>query len=140
VRNEDHVQDGLDRLGRGVAEAGAQVAAHVGRTGPIVGEASSGDNAITVSVSPGGMLRSVDLKPAVLGRHPDEVAGEVLRLAARATRIANGRMHASLNSVVNQNTAKGLAHLGMPAERLPEDPDEFGPGQFDPGEFGGVLR
>jgi hypothetical protein len=125
VGNEDHVQDEVDRLGRSVAEAGERVAAHVGRIGPIVGEASSGDSAITVSVSPGGMLRSVDLKPTVLGRHPDEVAGEVMRLAAQATRIANGRMHASLRSVVSQNTAKGLEDLGMRAEKLPDEPDEF---------------
>ena len=81
------------------------------------------------------MLRSVDLRPAVLGRHPDEVAGEVLRLAARATRTANGRMHASLHSVVGPDTARGLAHLGMPADSPPDEPEEFGPGQFD-----GVLR
>ncbi|MET0237916.1 MAG: hypothetical protein ABW224_24975 [Kibdelosporangium sp.] len=123
--NEDHVQNEVDRLGRSVAEAGERATAQVGRSGPIIGEASSADNAITVAVSPGGMLRAVDLMPTVLGRHPDEVANEVLRLAAQATRIANGRMHASLGSVVSPDTARGLANLGMPAEKLPEEPDHF---------------
>lgn len=123
--NEDHVQDELDRLGRSVSEAGDQVSAQVGRSGPIIGEASSGDSAITVSVSPGGMLRAVDLKPTVLSRHPDEIAREVMRLAAQATRTANGRMHASLRSVVSPSTARGLEELGMRAEALPEEPDDF---------------
>jgi hypothetical protein len=125
VGNADHTSDELDRLGRGVAEAGQQVAAHVGRSGPIIGEASSGDNAITVSVSPGGMLRAVDLKPVVLGRHPDEVAAEVLRLAARATRTANGRLHSSLKSVVSPNTSKSLEQLGMAPADDRDEPDEF---------------
>jgi hypothetical protein len=125
VGNEDHVQVELDRLGRSVSEAGDRVSAQVGRSGPIIGEASSGDNAITVSVSPGGMVRAVDLKPAVLSRHPDEVAREVMRLAAQATRTANGRMHASLHSVVSPSTARGLEDLGMRAEPLPEEPNDF---------------
>lgn len=119
------MQDELDRLGRSVSEAGDRVSTQIGRNGPIIGEASSGDNAITVSVSPGGMLRAVDLKPTVLGRHPDEVANEVMRLAAQATRIANGRMHASLGPVVSPSTARSLEDLGMRAEALPEEPDDF---------------
>jgi hypothetical protein len=128
VGNEDHTQDELDRLGRSVAETGARV----GRTGPVIGEASSGDNAITVSVSPGGMLRSVDIKPIVLGRHPDEVAAEVVRLAARATRTANARMHSSLGSVLSPNATKSLADLGMPAGQAEH--------VTDPDDFGGVLQ
>jgi hypothetical protein len=131
VGNQDHVQDELDRLGRTVAETGERVAAQVGRSGPVVGAASSADNAITVSVSPGGMLQAVDIKPIVLGRHPDEVAGEVLRLAARATRTANARLHSALKPVLGPNTAKSLADLGMPAGQVTEDPDD---------DFGGVLR
>ena len=129
----DHVQDDLDRLGRNVAEAGERVAAHVGRTGPVIGEASSGDSAITVSVSPGGMLRAVDIKPAVLGRHPDEVAAEIVQLAARATKAANARMHSSLRNVLSSNAAKSLEDLGMPAGA--KEPDDF-----DPDESSGVLR
>jgi hypothetical protein len=136
VGNADHVQDELDRLGRSVAEAGERVAAHVGRTGPIIGEASSGDEAITVSVSPGGMLRAVDIKPVVLGRHPQEVAAEIMRLAAAATRTANARMHASLKSVVSPSTAKSLEDLGMPAG----DPAGHEPDDFDSDNYGGVLR
>ena len=123
--NEDHVQDELDRLGRTVAETGQRVAAQVGRSGPILGEAVSGDNAIAVTVSPGGMLRAVDLKHMVLARHPDEVAREVMRLAQQATKIANGRLHASLRPVVGPNAANSLVDLGMPAEKLPEEPDDF---------------
>ncbi|SMC86647.1 hypothetical protein [Kibdelosporangium aridum] len=129
--NEDHVQDELDRLGRNVAETGEQVAAVIGRTGPIIGQAASGDNAISVSVSPGGMLRAVDIKPAVLGRHPDEVAREVVRLAAQATKIANSRMHSSLRQVMSANAAKSLTELGMPDEPVPHDREDE--------EFGGVL-
>ena len=125
--NEDHVQDELDRLGRSVAET----AARAGRIGPVVGEASSADNGITVSVSPGGMLRSVDIKPVVLGRHPDEVAAEVMRLAARATRIANARMHSSLRGVLSPSATKSLTDLGMPAGQVTAE---------DPDDFGGVLR
>jgi DNA-binding protein YbaB len=118
--NDDH---GLERLGRSVAETGERV----GRIGPVTGTASSGDNAITVSVSPGGMLRSVDIRPAVLGRQADEVAAEVMRLAARATKTANARMHSSLKSVISPSASKSLENLGMPAgEHAPEPDDDFG--------------
>ncbi|ONI85846.1 hypothetical protein ALI144C_12075 [Actinosynnema sp. ALI-1.44] len=130
--NEDHVQDELDRLGRSVAETGDRVAAVVGRSGPIIGKAASGDNAISVSVSPGGMLRAVDLQPAVLARHADEVAREVMRLAAQATKIANNRMHTSMRQVVSPAASRNLAELGMPDEPLPHD-------EHEPDEFGGVL-
>lgn len=125
--NEDHVQDEVDRLGRGVADAGERAAAVVGRSGPIIGTAASGDNAISVSVSPGGMLRAVDLHPAVLARHADEVAREVVRLAAQATKVANSRMHASMRQVMSAGAARNLTALGMPDEPLPQDnePDEF---------------
>ncbi|MEV4319389.1 YbaB/EbfC family nucleoid-associated protein [Actinocrispum sp. NPDC049592] len=122
VGNEDH---GVERLGRAVAETGERAA----RIGHVTGTAASGDNAITVSVSPGGMLRSVEIKPAVLGRHPDEVAREVLRLAGQATRTANARMHQSLRSVVDQNTARSLTDLGMPPGQAPhrtDDDDDYG--------------
>jgi hypothetical protein len=130
VGNQDHVQDELDRLGRSVAETGERVSAQVGRGGPVTGEASSGDNAITVSVSPGGMLRAVDIKPIVLGRHPDEVAAEVVRLAARATRSANARLHSSTQPVLSPSASRSLADLGMQPGQVAEDPDDFG----------GVLR
>nr|WP_052479114.1 hypothetical protein [Kibdelosporangium sp. MJ126-NF4]CEL22233.1 hypothetical protein [Kibdelosporangium sp. MJ126-NF4]CTQ93015.1 hypothetical protein [Kibdelosporangium sp. MJ126-NF4] len=129
--NEDHVQDELDRLGRSVAETGERVAAVVGRSGPIIGKAASGDNAISVSVSPGGMLRAVDLQPAVLGRRADEVAAEVLRLATQATRIANSRMHSSLRQVVSPNAVDNLPGLGMPDEKPVAD--------HESDEFGGVM-
>lgn len=116
------MQDELDRLGRSVAETGARV----GRIGPVTAAASSGDNAITVTVSPGGMLRAVDIKPAVLSRHPDEVAAEVVRLAARATKAANTRMHASLRPVLPPKATESLTDLGMPAEHVTEEPDDFG--------------
>jgi hypothetical protein len=73
----------------------------------------------------------VDIKPAVLGRHPDEVAREVVRLAQQATKIANGRMHQSLRPVMSPHAAKSLTDLGMPDEPLPQDRDDD--------EFGGVL-
>ncbi|GAB3910024.1 hypothetical protein ACFQ1S_13120 [Kibdelosporangium lantanae] len=123
---EDHVQDELDRLGRGVAET----AARVGRIGPVVGQASDSDDMITVSVSPGGLVRSVNVKPAVLGRRPDEVAAEIVRLAARATRIANARMHSSVRSAVGPDVVRNIEQLGMPAGAVHEDDDDFG----------GVLR
>lgn len=125
------MQHELDRLGRNVAETGERVAAVVGRTGPIIGQAASGDNAISVSVSPGGMLQAVDIQPVVLGRRPEEVAQEVVRLAARATRIANGRMHASLRQVMSPKAAQSLSDLGMRDEPLPEDPDD---------DFDGIMR
>jgi hypothetical protein len=124
VGNDDHVQDELDRLGHTVAETGSRA----GRSGPVIGQATSGDNAITVSVSPGGMLRGVDIKPIVLGRHPDEVAAEVLRLAARATRTADARMHSSLRSVVSPAVAKGLEDLGMAPGKAEDRDDDFGSG------------
>jgi DNA-binding protein YbaB len=124
VGNEDHE---LERLGRSVADTGERVA----RIGPVTGTATSGDNAITVEVSPGGMLRSVDIKHAVLGRRADDVAAEVMRLAAQATRTANARMHSSLRSVISPSASRNLEDLGMPAGERPQEPD---------GDFGGVLQ
>ncbi|TCO65547.1 YbaB/EbfC DNA-binding family protein [Actinocrispum wychmicini] len=115
------MQEELDRLGRTVAET----AARAGRIGPVTGVASSADSMVTVTVSPGGMLRSVDIKPAVLARHPDEVAAEVVRLAARATTAANSRMHSSLRSVLPPKATESLADLGMPAGHGPDDPDDL---------------
>ncbi len=115
----------MERLGRAVAETGERAA----RIGRVTGTAASADSAITVSVSPGGMLRSVEIKPIVLGRHPDEVAGEVLRLAAQATRTANARMHQALRPLVDQNTARSLSDLGMPPGQAPQrndDDDDYG--------------
>jgi hypothetical protein len=48
-----------------------------------------------------------------------------MRLAAQATRTANGRMHASLRSVVSPRAVRSLEDLGMRAEALPEEPDDF---------------
>jgi hypothetical protein len=120
----------LSSLGREIATAGDRAEAHLARTGPPVGTASSRDNTISVTVSPGGTPQDIRIDNAALNLGPDALAEELVRLAGLATGQADSRMHQSLRPMLDARTASGLARLGMPeagpARRSSDEDDPDG--------------
>jgi DNA-binding protein YbaB len=131
----DHFDAEIERAAREITETGARVAALQARNGPITGRSTSTDGAITVTVTPGGNLVDVQIENSALTMHPDELAAELVRLASKATRDANARMHASLRPVVGPEVTRGLTALGIhPGAAEDADDEETGM------PWDGVLR
>ncbi|GGM59651.1 hypothetical protein GCM10012275_33460 [Longimycelium tulufanense] len=119
---------GTGRVADQVARTQYRVAEQLARTGPVTGHASSADGAVSVVVSPGGMLRSVRLTPAALHMGPDALAKEVVELAGRATRNAAARLHAALRGVLDQASVRNLEELGIrPYSEPDSDSDGYDP-------------
>ncbi|SDN83533.1 hypothetical protein [Lentzea jiangxiensis] len=114
------MDDDVERAARKVREVEQAVAERVTRTGPITGRASSPDGAVTVVATPGGPPQQVVVSPAALRMGPQGLAAEIMRIADRARRTANTRLHQALDRVVDP---RELAATGI--ERGPDE-DDFG--------------
>lgn len=113
----------IARVARRAEGAAASTAASLASTGHITGEARSADGTITVVVSPGGMLQDVQLTAAALRRGAAEVSREVVALAGRATRQADGRLRRALSGVLDPAATRALRTLGVGTE--PERGPDF---------------
>lgn len=109
----DWVDIEIARMARRAEETGRAVEHRLGGIGRVTGEARSADGMITVVVSPGGMLRDVQLTPAALRLGPERIAREVVALAERATRQAAARLHRMLGPVVSPDVLRALSSLGL---------------------------
>ena len=110
---DDQVGTEIDRANRRVAETEQRVADHLARGGPVLGQATSADGAVTVITPPGAPPQEIRIEPGALRMGPDALADEIVRVAARAARDAGARLHRSLGRVVDPGTADGLAELGF---------------------------
>jgi hypothetical protein len=110
---DDQVGAEIDRANRRVADTERRVSDLLARGGPVLGQASSADGAVTVVTPPGAPPREVRIEPGALRMGPDALADEIVRVAARAARDAGARLHRSLGQVVDPGTADGLAELGF---------------------------
>lgn len=119
----DRLDADVERADRKVAETGARVAAHLGRTGRVTGRASSRDGAISVVVTPGGRLVEVNIENSALTMRPEQLAEVLVEVAGRATRDAGARMQQSIRSVVEPSVADSLARLGITPGATDEDVD-----------------
>ncbi|MCG8921002.1 hypothetical protein V1227_32105 [Lentzea sp. DG1S-22] len=114
------MDDDVERAARKVREVEQAVSERVTHTGPITGRASSPDGAVTVVATPGGPPQQVVVSPAALRMGPQGLAAEIMRIADRARRTANTRLHQALDRVVDP---RELAAMGI--ERG-QDEDDFG--------------
>lgn len=119
----DHLDAEIARADQRIRETGARVSAHLSRSGPVTGKATSTDGAITVTVGPGGRLVDLDIENSALTMKPEQLAAELVSLARRATRDANGRMHQSIRSVVGREVADSLTQLGIAPAAESDDAD-----------------
>ncbi|PSL54605.1 hypothetical protein B0I31_106119 [Saccharothrix carnea] len=115
--------DETQRAARRVADTERQVAEHAARTGPVLGRASSPDDAVTVVTAPGGPPREVRVSPSALNMGPRALADEILRVSARASRDAATRLHRTLERVADPAAVRALAEIGF--ERGPDDDGGF---------------
>lgn len=113
----------IERADQSIRETGARVSAHIGRSGPITGRATSANGAITVVAGPGGRLLEVNIDNAALVEQPERLAAELVEVASRATRNAGARMQQSIRSVVSPAVADNLAELGIARGASDEDVD-----------------
>jgi hypothetical protein len=114
------VDDDVQRAARKVRDVEQAVSEHVTRSGPITGRASSPDGAVTVLATPGGPPRQITVSQAALRMGPQGLAAEIMRIADKAQRNANTRLHQTLDRVVDP---RELTALGV--ERGQDD-DDFG--------------
>jgi hypothetical protein len=120
----DHLDAEVARADRAIRDSGERLAAHLGRSGPVTGRATSSSGAITVVVGPGGRLVEVNIDDsALLNVRPEQLAAELVDLAGRATRSAGARMQQSVRSVVSPSVAESLAELGFAPGAADEDVD-----------------
>lgn len=120
----DHLDAEIARADQQIRDTRGRVAAHLGRSGPVTGRASSQDGAITVTVGPGGRLVELDIENSALTMKPEQLAAELVRIAQRATRDANGKLHQSVRPVVGRDVADSLTQLGIgPAGDAEPDTD-----------------
>jgi DNA-binding protein YbaB len=110
----DRLDAEIERADRRIRETGERVSAHLGRTGPVTGRATSPDGAVTVIVGPGGRLVEVNIENSALTQKPEQLADLLVKLAGRATKDAGGRMHQSMRRVVSPEVAESLSQLGIP--------------------------
>jgi DNA-binding protein YbaB len=110
----DRLDGDIARADRRIRETGERVSAHLSRTGPVTGRASSPDGAVTVVVGPGGRLLEVNIEDSALIQKPEQLAALLVNLAGRATKDAGGRMHQSMRRVVSPEVAESLSQLGIP--------------------------
>ena len=73
----DHLDAEVERADRAIRDAGERVAAHLGRSGPVTGRATSSNGAITVVVGPGGRLLEVNIDNSALTMKPEQLAAEL---------------------------------------------------------------
>ena len=114
------MDDDVQRAARKVREVEQAVSEHVTRSGPITGRASSPDGAVTVVATPGGPPQQIAVSPAALRMGPQGLAAEIMRIAGKAQRNANTRLHQTLERVVDP---RELTAMGI--ERG-TDEDDFG--------------
>lgn len=114
------MDDDVQRAARKVRDVEQAVSEHVTRSGPITGRASSPDGAVTVVATPGGPPRQITVSAAALRMGPHGLAAEIMRVAEKAQRSANTRLHQTLERVVDP---RELTALGI--ERG-QDEDDLG--------------
>ncbi|MGW4525815.1 YbaB/EbfC family DNA-binding protein [Amycolatopsis sp. NPDC004378] len=107
------------RIAEQADRAGAEAGARFARSGPVVGKASSADDAIEVQVAPGGLLTSVTIHRSALRHGSSVVADQILELAQRATRRAGDRMYHALAPVLEPGQLETLGYEPIPDD----DPD-----------------
>jgi hypothetical protein len=107
------------RIAEQADRAGAEAAARLARSGPVVGKALSADAAIEVQVAPGGLLTGVTIHRSALRHGSAVLAGQILELAQRATRRAGDRMYHALAPVVAAEQLETLGYQPIPDD----DPD-----------------
>ncbi|WP_394615482.1 hypothetical protein JNUCC0626_37915 [Lentzea sp. JNUCC 0626] len=112
--------DDVERAARKVREVEQAVSEHVTRSGPVTGRASSPDGAVTVIATPGGPPQQISVSQAALRMGPQGLAAEIVRIAEKARRDANTRLHQTLERVVDP---RELTAMGI--ERGPDE-DDFG--------------
>ncbi|MBW4716133.1 hypothetical protein KZQ38_03110 [Saccharothrix sp. SC076] len=99
----------------------ARVSAHIARTGPVLGRASSADGAVTVVSAPGAPPREIRISKAALNMGADALGAEIVRVAERAAADAAARMHQSLARLVDPATSRALDDIGFPAGAVEDD-------------------
>ncbi|SEQ74334.1 YbaB/EbfC family nucleoid-associated protein [Lentzea albida] len=114
------MDDDVERAARKVRDVEQAVTEHVTRSGPVTGRASSPDGAVTVVATPGGPPQQIAVSPAALRMGPQALAAEIMRIADKAQRNANTRLHQTLERVVDP---RELTAMGIERGR---DEDEFG--------------
>ncbi|MET9228887.1 hypothetical protein [Lentzea sp. NPDC003310] len=114
------MDDDVQRAARKARDVEQAVSEHVTRSGPITGRASSPDGAVTVVATPGGPPQQIAVSPAALRMGPHGLATEIMRIAEKAQRAANTRLHQTLERVVDP---RELEAVGI--ERG-QDEDDFG--------------
>ncbi|NKE58131.1 hypothetical protein FXN61_15360 [Lentzea sp. PSKA42] len=114
------MDDDVERAARKVRDVEQAVSEHVTRSGPITGRASSPDGAVTVVATPGGPPQQITVSAAALRMGPQGLAAEIMRIAEKAQRNANTRLHQSLERVVD---TQELTAMGL---KRGSDEDEFG--------------
>jgi hypothetical protein len=119
----DRLDAEIARADQRIRETGERVTAHLGRTGPVTGKATSPDGAITVVCGPGGRLVDLDISNAALTMKPEQLADVLVKLAGQATRSAGGRMRQSMSQVVSPEVVNHLTGLGFSAEGADEEVD-----------------
>lgn len=124
--HEDYVEADNARAAAKIGDTEQRVVERLARTGPVLGRASSGDGAVSVTVVPGGEIQEVRIDPRALQMGSTQLAAEVLRQAQRATRDAAGRLHRTMHGVLDARAADGLSKLGMAPQPVADDDDEDG--------------
>lgn len=117
----DRLDADIERADRRIRETGERVAAQVRKNGPVTGRASAPDGSITVITGPGGRLVELKIEHAALRLRPEQLAAELVRLAAQATREANARAHRSVAPVVGPAVTESLTELGIRPGAADED-------------------
>jgi hypothetical protein len=110
---QDHLDTEIARADRRIRDTGARVSAHIRSSGPVTGRASLPNGAITVTVAPGGALVDIEIQVSALNLHPEQFAGELVKLAQQATRNANAKLHQTVRPVVSREVAESLTSLGL---------------------------
>ncbi|MFD9699013.1 hypothetical protein [Lentzea sp. NPDC059081] len=107
------MDDDVHRAARKIREVEQAVTTHAANTGPITGQASSPDGAVTVTATPAGPPQQITVTPASLRMGPHALAAEIMRIAAKAQLNANTRLHQTLNRVVDPEelTAMGIENV-----------------------------
>ncbi|MBP2474703.1 DNA-binding protein YbaB [Crossiella equi] len=124
---DDFVEADNARAARKIADTEARITERLARSGPVLGQARSADGAVSVTVAPGGELREVRIDPRALNMGMPQLADEVVKQARRATRDAAGRLHRTMDGVLDAKAAEGLTALGLPPQPVEDDED---PGSF----------
>ena len=107
------------RIARQVDATARRAAERFADSGPVTGQARSGDGAVRVEVQPGGGLTDVQLTQQALQGGAEALARQITELADTATRRAGDRMYRTLAPALGTGARQQLTSLGY--EPLPDE-------------------